>query len=148
MGLTPDAFTVLRGLISSIPTWWLHLYPCDGGPDPQSPHLGFQMQVSSPILGPLWKDCAVQLCTGNSLTGLVQIRGKPTGRCRQELWVEKNHAIFHCTRGIREGMPVLGISPTLSSHCRIVQGEKLQIPIHVQCQVTLGLDLCASRSLC
>lgn len=40
VGLTPDAVTVLRGLISSNPTQWLNFYPCDGGPDSHPHSLG------------------------------------------------------------------------------------------------------------
>lgn len=32
VGLTPDV-AVLRGLIRSIPPWWLRFYPSDGRPD-------------------------------------------------------------------------------------------------------------------
>lgn len=50
VGLTPDV-TVLRGFISSIPTWGLHFCPSDGRPDSHTHSVGPSSPPSVPNAG-------------------------------------------------------------------------------------------------
>lgn len=71
----------------------------------QLPTQGFLMQVNSPILGPHVEGLhsAVVYWEQSHRTGTDP--REVHRKMQKDLWVEKSHEIFHCTGGIREGVP-------------------------------------------